>query len=50
MELVFKENKDDAYDGTTEPVFVVDIDRDGYNEIVMKKDFVSKSQFSIFWP
>ncbi len=50
MELVFKENKDDAYDGTTEPVFVVDIGRDGYNEIVMKKDFVNKAQFSIFWP
>ncbi len=50
MELVFKKNKDDAYGGTTAPVFVVDIDRDGYNEIVMKKDFVSKAQFSIFWP
>jgi len=50
MEVIFKENKDDAYNGRTEPVFLVDVDRDGYNEIVLKNDFVSKAQFSIFWP
>lgn len=48
--VVFKDNKYDHYEGVFYPTFVIDIDKDGVNEVILKEDRVADARFRIFRP
>jgi len=49
-QVVFKDNKNDYYAGVFQLAFVIDIDKDGVNEVILKENRVSHARFRIFRP
>lgn len=48
--VVFKDNKYDHYKGVFYPTFLIDIDKDGLNEVILKEHRVADARFRIFRP